>query len=132
MKKISILFLLLTFSIFADINWQKDLATAFDLAKKEHKTVMIFVEGEHCRWCKKMRHRTLSEESVEKKLQAFISVKISEEDSVAMNELPEIEGVPTIFFMSEDKKVLDKVAGYYPAEVFLSMLEDITDMAKKL
>jgi len=131
MKKILTILLLLTLSVFADITWQKDIPAAFELAKKEHKPVMIFVEGEHCRWCKKMKHRTLSETSVEEKLRAFVTVKVFQEDSAAMSMLPAIKGVPTIFFMNADKTLLDQEAGYYPEEVFLSMIEDVIDMVKK-
>lgn len=39
---------LFTASIFA-LDWVKDIDTALEIVKKEHKTVMLLVEGEHCR-----------------------------------------------------------------------------------
>jgi len=132
MKKTGIILLLLTFSLFADIAWQKDLSTAFSMAQKEHKNVMVFVEGAHCRWCKKMKHRTLSEKSVETVLKPYVTVKVAEEDSAAMKMLPAIDGVPTMFFMSADKKVLSKVAGYYAEEEFTAMVKEITSVSAKV
>ena len=119
--------LLSTLSLFADISWQKELSTAFSMAQKEHKMVMVFVEGKHCRWCKKMKHRTLSEESVEKALKNFVTVKVMEEDAEAMKSLPKIEGVPTIFFMNADKKVLETIAGYYGGEDFIAMVKNVKE-----
>ena len=127
MKKIGMILVLSTLSLFADISWQKELSTAFSMAQKEHKMVMVFVEGKHCRWCKKMKHRTLSEAGVEKALKNFVTVKVMEEDAEAMKTLPQIEGVPTIFFMNADKKVLETIAGYYGEEDFIAMVKNVKE-----
>ena len=37
-----------------EIAWVKDINSAFEVAQKEQKTVMVLVEGENCRWCVKM------------------------------------------------------------------------------
>ena len=123
MKKLLTILLLLSVSLVADITWQKDIPTALELAKKENKTVMVFVEGENCRWCKKMKHRTLSDASVEKKLQSHISVKVFRENKSAMAGIPEIQGVPTIFFMTADKRVLETVVGYFSVDDFISYID---------
>jgi len=122
-KKLLITVLILTLSLMADLHWQKDLPTAFDLAKKEHKKVMVFVEGKHCRWCKKMKHRILSDESVEKRLASFVLVKVDQEDEEAVKTLPQIDGVPTIFFMTAEKTVLEKVIGYFDVFDFTSYID---------
>ncbi len=113
-------------TIFAnELVWQKDIATAFEKAKKENKIVMVMVEGKHCRWCKKMKYRTLSDDSVLKRLESYIVVKVMREDANAVKDLPEINGVPTIFFMKENKKVLKSVVGYYDVYDFTSYINDI-------
>ncbi len=100
-------------TIFADeLAWKKDIATAFDKATKDNKVVMVMVEGKHCRWCKKMKHRTLSDDSVVKRLESYIVVKVMREDADAVKDLPQINGVPTIFFLKANKKVLKSVVGY--------------------
>ena len=109
----------------ADIVWQKDIATAFALAKKENRVVMLFVEGEHCRWCKKMKDRTLADENVSKRLEPYIAVKVMREDAKAVKDLPMIHGVPTIFFMTDTKKVLESVVGYFGVGDFLSYIDDV-------
>ena len=107
------------------VDWVKDINIALETAKKEHKNVMVMVEGEHCRWCKKMKGRTLTDDAVEKRLKNFIVVKVMREDGNAMAKLPPVEGVPTIFFMKEDKAIIEKVVGYFNVEDFISFINDV-------
>jgi len=107
------------------LEWAKDLDTAITTAQKEHKNIMVMVEGEHCRWCKKMKGRTLSDESIEKRLEKFVVVKVMREDGNAMAKLPPVDGVPTIFFLKENKAVIEDVVGYFNVEDFTSYIDDV-------
>lgn len=129
MRNIVLAFLLLSSTLFS-MEWAKDVKTAFSLAKKEHKNVMVFVEGENCSWCKKMKHRTLSDAEVEKRLEKFVVVKVMREDPSAMAILPQIQGVPTIFFMKANKDVLEEVVGYFNVEDFISYINDVEKKSK--
>ena len=129
LNKIILGVLLLSSTLFS-LEWIKDLDTAFALAKKEHKTVMVLVEGKNCSWCTKMKHRTLSDETVEKRLEKFIVVKIMREDPKAMSVMPQIKGVPTIFFMKEDKAVIEDLIGYFNVEDFISYINDVEKKTK--
>jgi len=129
-KKLFTIVVLLTAILNADIVWQKDIVTAFELAKKENKTVMVFVESENCRWCKKMKKNTLSDEKVIKSVNSFISVKVFRENQEAVKQLPNIQGVPTVFFMSADKKIIETSIGYYSVEDFLSYINDVKKKTK--
>ncbi|WP_415406373.1 thioredoxin family protein [Sulfurovum sp. CS9] len=113
-------------TLFAeDTVWLKDINTAFEMAKKEQRTVMVLVEGENCRWCKKMKHRTLGDENVQKKLKSYITVKVMREDEDDVKDLPIIHGVPSIFFMTPEKEVIESVVGYFNVEDFLSYISDV-------
>lgn len=113
-------------TLFAnEIVWVKDINSAFKMAKKEQKTVMVLVEGENCRWCVKMKKRTLADAEVERKLQPYITVKVMREDENAVQDLPIIHGVPSIFFMSPKKEVIESVVGYFNVEDFLSYISDV-------
>jgi thioredoxin-related protein len=112
---------LFSMTLFAeDTVWLKDINTAFEMAKKDQRTVMVLVEGKNCRWCKKMKHRTLGDENVQKKLKSYITVKVMREDENAIKDLPIIHGVPSIFFMTPEKEVIESVVGYFNVEDFLS------------
>jgi len=118
--------LLFSTTLFAgEIVWQKDITAAFEKAQKENKVVMVMVEGEHCKWCEKMKLRTLSEESVSERLEPYIMVKVMREDAEAVKDLPAINGVPTIFFLKADKKMLETVVGYYNIIDFAGFIDNV-------
>ena len=118
-------------TLFAEeIVWIKDIDSAFDLAKKEQKTVMILVEGTHCRWCARMKDRTLADVNVEKKLKSYITVKVMRENEDDVKDLPIIHGVPSIFFMTAEKEVIESVVGYFNVEDFLSYISDVEKKLK--
>jgi thiol:disulfide interchange protein len=124
MGKVILAFLLLSSTLFS-LEWMKDVNSAFALAKKEKKNVMVLVEGENCRWCKKMKYRTLQDEAVEKRLEKFVLLKVMREDASAMSLLPSVKGVPTILFMRADKAVSEEVLGFFDAEDFISYINDV-------
>ncbi len=124
MKRLLLGLCIFSSALFA-VDWVQNIDTALQLAKKEHKNVMVMVEGEHCRWCKKMKGRTLTDDAVEKRLQNYVAVKVFREDSTAMAKLPAVQGVPTIFFMRSDKTIIQEVMGYFNVEDFLSYIDDV-------
>ncbi len=129
MNKILLSIVLLSSALFS-LEWVKDVPTAFAVAQKEHKNVMVFVESQTCRWCKKMKYRTFSDEAVQKRLEPFVLVKVMSEDSDATKHLPAIQGAPTTFFMKENKEVLQEVLGYFNAEDFISYINDAESKTK--
>ena len=129
MTKLILGFLFLSSTLFS-LDWVKDINTALAVAKKEHKTIMVLVEGENCRWCTKMKHRTLSDDAVEKRLEKFVIVKVMREDGTAMSVLPPVRGVPTIFFMKDDKAIIEEIIGYFDVTDFLSYIDDVEKKTK--
>ena len=129
MTKIILGLLLLSSTLFS-LEWVKDINTALTVAKKEHKTIMVFVEGEHCKWCKKMKHRTLSDDAVEKRLEKFVLVKVMRENGIEMSVLPPVRGVPTIFFMKDDKAIIEEIIGYFDVTDFISYINDVEKKTK--
>ncbi len=124
-------FFLTTLFAEDEIVWVKDINTAFAMAKKEQRTVMVLVEGENCRWCKKMKHRTLGDENIQKKLKPYITVKVMRENESDVKDLPIIHGVPSIFFMTAEKEVIEPVVGYFNVEDFLSYISDVEKKISK-
>ncbi len=124
-------FFLTTLFAEDEIVWLKDINTAFEVAKKEQRTVMVLVEGENCRWCKKMKHHTLGDENVQKKLKSYITVKVMRENEDDVKDLPIIQGVPSIFFMTPEKEVMESVIGYFNVGDFLSYISDVEKKTSK-
>jgi thioredoxin-related protein len=125
------IFLSLSTLFSSEIVWQTDFEKAFTQAKKEHKVVMLMVEGKHCQWCKKMKKKTLNNPEVLKRLSEYIPLKIMRADKAVTQKLPIIYGVPTVFFMSENKEVLESVVGYFGVNDFISYINDVEKKVKK-
>ena len=117
--------MLLSMLMANNIVWQKDLNSALELAKKENRLLMVMIEREDCKWCKKMRYHTLSNDAVVEKLKPFVSIRVAQEAKAVTKQLPKSQGVPTIFFMYPDKKVIETAVGYFDVEDFLSFFVSI-------
>ncbi len=126
-----LLFTLLAGAETEEIVWQKDLESAVSLAKEQQLPLMVMVEGKRCRWCKKMRYRTLEDEAVTAKLQKYVNVRVDEENKEAMSHLPPVDGVPTIFFFSPQIKLLETSVGYSVVDDFLKIFPRIEQKAIK-
>lgn len=108
--------------------WQNDVKTAFELAQKEQKIVIVMVEDVRCRWCIKMKEGALSNAEVQKNLQKYILLKIDRSDNESMESLSGLRGpIPSFHFFTAKKKSIDKIAGYYETEDFLGYIEEIAE-----
>jgi len=110
------------------IPWAKDLPTAFVLAQKEHKNLLIMAISEGCGWCKKMKERTLSNTEVATRLEKYILVQADRETPSEREQLPSFKHVPIVFFMTPQKELIDNMRGYYLADDFLEYLDEIEDI----
>ena len=109
------------------IPWEKDIPTAFRRAKNEHKNVMIMAVSKGCKWCKKMKKNTLSNEKVAKVLENYILVQADRETPSEREQLPPFKHVPIIFFMTPQKEVIDNLRGYFEPEDFLEYITEIEE-----
>ncbi|MEA3433668.1 MAG: DUF255 domain-containing protein [Campylobacterota bacterium] len=110
------------------LTWQEDVKTAFQLAQKEQKSVMVMVEDERCRWCIKMKEGALSDSRVQKNLQYYVLLKIDRSDNESMESLPGLRGpIPSFHFFTAQKRSIDKIAGYYETEDFLGYIKEIAE-----
>lgn len=132
MKKATFLVLLVINFIFAnEIVWEKDIATAFAKAKENNQTVMIYVETANCPWCRKMKHRTLVDNTIFNKLKNYTLVRTLKDSHEAQQYGLKVTYVPTMFFYSPQEELYQKVVGYYSVDDFASWLVDVETAAKK-
>ncbi len=129
-------FLLLSTLLFStllsagNLHWEKDLQRAFDKATANKLPLMVMVESSSCRWCVKMKRRTLENKAIAKRLQNFVLVKINR-DLVSSEFVPYAKYVPTIYFMTAEKKILESVTGYFNVSDFHSWIDDAENKLKK-
>ncbi len=134
MKK-SILFLvLLLFAAWScgpkethdDLNWTTDLGKAIQLAKKEHKAVLVnFTGSDWCKWCFKLSDEVFSQDEFKEYAdENLILVKVdfpehkpqSNQTKMYNQALAQkfgVQGFPTIIIINDKGKVVAKT-GYQP------------------
>ena len=110
-----------------NIPWEKDLPTAFARAKAENKPLLVMAVSKGCRWCDKMKEKTLSNPKVAKKLEKYIMVQADRETPSQRDQLPEFRHVPIIFFMTPEKEIIDNLRGYFQADDFLDYINEMDD-----
>jgi len=96
---------LLASSLFADLNWLKDLDDAYDKAENEKKIVMVVLSQRGCPACIYMENVVFKNKDViEFFNKYFIGVNLDiHHDSVPL----ELEHfvTPTIYFLTSDEKI---------------------------
>jgi thioredoxin-related protein len=114
--------------IIAGLPWHSDIKSAFTLAKKEKKNVIIMVEENSCKWCRKMKELTLTDKQVQEKLKTYILVAVKRSDKNAITQIPEFDGnIPSFFFMKTDQELIEPVVGYFEAKDFLHYIKEIEE-----
>ncbi len=114
-----------------ELHWEKDLQTAFNKASATNHPLMVMVESKTCRWCIKMKQRTLKDDTIAERLKGYVLVKI-DRDEVKSKFVPYAKYVPTIYFMTPKKKILETVTGYFGVLDFNSWLDDTEKKLKNL
>ncbi|EFK97324.1 protein disulfide-isomerase, thioredoxin [sediment metagenome] len=129
MKKLLIIIALGMSLLNAELVWQNDLNKATVIAKKNKQNIFVLVESNHCRWCKLLKKTTLNDPKIQTKLNKFILVKTMREDS-AKYSLPPIIGVPTMFIMTPDRKIIEQGVGYLETEDLSDVIDKFNKKAK--
>ncbi len=113
------------------VEWAKDMQSAQARALKEHKPLMVFIEADYCRWCKKMKYRTLGDDKIEQRIdKEAVAVKIDEEDVSKYRFLPPVDGIPTTLFFSPNGTLMQEIFGYVDSDVFKNYFDSVTKALK--
>ncbi|PHS34353.1 MAG: thioredoxin family protein [Sulfurovum sp.] len=117
-----------TLSTIAGLPWHSDINTAFRLAQQEHKKVIVMVGEEYCKWCKKMKARTLTDVRIQEKFKRYILVSIKRSDKTSVKYIPEFDGnIPSFFFMKANRELIEPLVGYFTADDFLQYIKEIEE-----
>jgi len=124
MKKIILIMSLLVSTLFADIRWV-DMFDAYDVAKSENKIVMIMLSREGCPGCEYMTDIVFENSDVMKKFnKSFIAVHLDIQTDFIPDYLNYF-ATPTLYFLTDEKKVLKKLVGAQKIKQFLETLDNL-------
>ncbi len=112
----------------AGLSWYTDIDSALYVAQKEQKNVIVMVGEDTCKWCRKMRQRTLTDVRIQKKLQSYILVYLKRSSENIVNNIPDFDGnIPSFFFMKDNRELIESVVGYFTADDFLQYIDEIEE-----
>ncbi len=127
--KVFLMTLLLSYGLMASnaleeakkLGVESDYAAAIAKAQKEKKMLVLVIVKEDCRWCEKLVNKTLSEETVKKKLENYITLIVDKDDEFPSDFKENF--FPSIFYIDyETQKSVYSNVGYVGKPCFLNDL----------
>jgi thioredoxin-related protein len=110
------------------VRWIGDYDAAVAEAKKTHRLLMLFLSKPHCKSCRFMKEKVLTDQKVQSYLQAhFVSAELDLNDRT----LPEkyrMRLSPVFTFLDpEADEIVEQIIGGKKAPAFLETLQDIIE-----
>lgn len=116
----------------AEVNWQKDLASAIKLSKQTKKPILLEGTATWCTYCQKMTRYTFTDQAlVEHINHCFVAVKVDADEHEELMEKLGIEALPTTLIISPEMKVLKRMTGFKKAAELGKQLSTICSPKKR-
>ncbi|MDX1295860.1 MAG: thioredoxin family protein [Sulfurimonadaceae bacterium] len=116
----------------APLTWQKDYATAQQLAKQNNKKIFVFISTEDCNWCDKLEATTLSDPDIVSRMEKeYASVHVTRGKDLYPKELKAVV-VPMCYFLDSNGNIVDYARGYWDSTDFNLILNDVNKRMKKM
>ena len=119
-------------NISSGIKWGNNLDSAFAIASKSNKLIMIDFMAEWCPPCKEMDKKTFSNTNIIKKSNEFILVRIdvdkqqniAEEYNGNARKYGGI-GIPNILFLDKEKKYIRQIVGFHDVDQLMGVMDSV-------
>jgi len=131
MKKLILLVLsvlLFGFEWGGKVDWAMSYDVAKNLAKKEHKLIMVDISLSHCPPCRYLASEVYTNDKVANFINKhFIPVfYLADEDSIPVDVQSYFTGsTPTILFIKPNGELFYRMIGARPPQSFLAILKEI-------
>ena len=114
------------------IKWGNNLDSAFAIASKSNKLIMIDFMAEWCPPCKEMDKITFSNTNIIKKSNEFIPVRIdvdkqkdiAEEYNGNARKYGGI-GIPNILFLDKEKNIIRQIVGFHNVDQLMGIMDSV-------
>lgn len=130
MKKVLLLLLFVSATLFADLNWAEDYESGLAQAKKEHKIVMLMFTLTNCHVCEGMKENVYTQPEVIAYVKKYF-VPIEQNLDIDEKEGYAVYGTPTFYFLTSDgKQIGDMKVGGSTVDGFMKKLKSVRAEAK--
>ncbi len=124
-NKILLIFLLSSILYSYELDWLHDYDKALSLAKKENKSVYLFIGADDCRFCERFKDLTLSKKEIIDTLRKdYILLYLSRDKHQVPKKL-KIKGVPRHYFLTASGKIIHEDAGSREPAGFYDILDEV-------
>lgn len=108
------------------LNITTDVDGAMDEAGIQNKTVALIFDQDSCVYCDMLKEDTLSNEDVQKELnENYIVVLVDINENPEIADEYQIFGTPSIEFLDDNGKAINKIEGFVDSDEFLEILKEI-------
>lgn len=116
------------------VNYHRSYTAALEIAKKEHKMVMLLVVADYCPWCKKFERKILENPEVKEVVSRdFIPVAIDKKTDMGSYPKEFAAGlIPAVFFIDpKTQKSIYEVVAYRKKDEYLLNLSEALKIFKQ-
>jgi thioredoxin-related protein len=93
------------------------------------KMTLLYLEMEHCGWCKKMDREVFENKLILKELKNLYNIKMMKKGDKDIPLNLTSKYYPTTFIISNDgKKIIDELPGYMKADDYLDYLKTLQEV----
>lgn len=116
------------------IRWAPSLTQALARARKANKLVMVDFYTDWCGWCKELDKNTYTNPKVgEITNRHYVAAKVNaEKGGTAAARKYQVDGFPTILFLTGTGEAVGRIVGYMPAEPFAERITQIATAHREL
>jgi uncharacterized protein YyaL (SSP411 family) len=137
MRKLLILFLSLIFAFSFDwsgkVNWAMSYNLAKQLAKNQHKLIMVDIGLSHCPPCRYLATKVYTQQDVADYINNnFVPVfYLADQDQIPAEVAQYFTGsTPTILFIKPNGELFYRMIGARPPQIFLKILKEVNENFK--
>jgi len=116
MRKLLLLIGLISFSFAnkdSNLTIFNNYKEAVEIAKEQKKPLFILFTKENCRWCKKLKLDLIEKNDLKDRLQEEFIVLYLDKNRDEFPPKYKIEGVPSVFLVSENEDIYTQIIGYH-------------------
>ncbi|HSR74518.1 MAG TPA: thioredoxin family protein [Sulfurovum sp.] len=109
----------------SEMGYETNYQAALLRAKKEGKSLMLFMTTSYCPWCRKMENRILSQEDIDTRIkEKYIPLALNLDKDSYPEQFANTRFTPIIYIVnSKDETIAHKFVGYSSREAFLQVLK---------